>query len=94
MKLHWTRRALRRLHDITAYIAEDRPSSAAGVAEHIELSASMLTQHALLGRAGRQKSARELVVADTPYIIVYRVARTRVEILTVIHAARRWPDAL
>lgn len=44
-----------------------------------------------MGRAGRVAGTRELVVADTPYIIPYRVRGDAVEILRVFHAARKWP---
>jgi plasmid stabilization system protein ParE len=33
-------------------------------------------------------------VPHTPYFIAYQIAGDDVEILAVIHAARRWPDRL
>jgi len=45
-----------------------------------------------MGRAGRVAGTRELVVAETPYIIPYRVRGDAVEILRVFHAAREWPE--
>jgi toxin ParE1/3/4 len=45
-----------------------------------------------LGRAGRVAGTRELVVAEAPYIIPYRVRGDAVEILRVFHAARKWPE--
>jgi toxin ParE1/3/4 len=47
-----------------------------------------------MGRQGRIDGTRELVIHGLPYIIPYRVRRGRVEILAVIHAARRWPTRL
>jgi plasmid stabilization system protein ParE len=44
----------------------------------------------MLGRFGSVEETRELVVAGTPYIVVYRVTR-RVEILRIRHGAQRWP---
>ncbi|HLH88791.1 MAG TPA: type II toxin-antitoxin system RelE/ParE family toxin [Xanthobacteraceae bacterium] len=35
---------------------------------------------------------RELVIVGSPYFVPYRVRGERVEILRVIHGARRWPD--
>ena len=37
---------------------------------------------------------RELVLADTPYLIAYKVSETEIAILTVLHAAQRWPEDL
>ncbi len=46
-----------------------------------------------LGRRGRVKATRELVVAGTPFIVAYTVLRGQVvEILAVIHGAQEWPD--
>ena len=36
-------------------------------------------------------NTRELVVAGTPYIVIYRVGRERIDILRVVHGAQRWP---
>jgi toxin ParE1/3/4 len=43
---------------------------------------------------GRIEGTRELLVAKTPFIVAYRVRNGDVEILAVIHHARRWPDRL
>jgi plasmid stabilization system protein ParE len=47
-----------------------------------------------MGRSGRIKATRELVLVDVPYIVPYHVTGETVEILTVMHAAQRWPQAL
>jgi toxin ParE1/3/4 len=47
-----------------------------------------------MGRAGRTAGSRELVVSGTPYIVAYRLRGRTVELLGVIHAARRWPNRL
>jgi toxin ParE1/3/4 len=47
-----------------------------------------------IGRPGRVRGARELVVVGTPYVIPYRVKGEEVQILRVYHAARRWPKRL
>ncbi|MCY0092693.1 type II toxin-antitoxin system RelE/ParE family toxin [Hoeflea ulvae] len=92
--IRWTRRALGRLDHIGAYIAQDNPEAAARVISRIVTAVDALAAHPAMGRAGRIRTTRELVLADSPYIIVYRVAENHVDILTVIHAAQKWPDEL
>ena len=45
-----------------------------------------------MGRTGRARGTRELVFADLPYIVVYRITDA-VDILAVVHAARKWPKS-
>jgi toxin ParE1/3/4 len=46
----------------------------------------------LMGRLGRVEGTRELVIANTPYILIYRVKLESVEILRVFHTSKRYPD--
>jgi toxin ParE1/3/4 len=62
------------------------------MAERIEETVAGLSDHPELGRPGRVPQTRELIVPGTPYIVPYLVKEDVVEILTVLHAARRWPD--
>lgn len=93
MKIFWTRLAIGDLNETYDYISQENPSAAEGVLERIRKSAAMLLRHPGLGRNGRVEDTRELVVSSTPFVIAYRINRQRIEILAVIHAARRWPDA-
>jgi toxin ParE1/3/4 len=43
-----------------------------------------------MGRVGRIAGARELIIAGTPYIVPYRLRGDEIEILRVIHNARKW----
>jgi plasmid stabilization system protein ParE len=45
-----------------------------------------------MSRPGRVAGTRELIVAGTPHIVAHRVAASRIDILAMIHAARRWPS--
>ena len=47
-----------------------------------------------MGRPGRVVGTCELVVADTPYIIPYRVGRERLELIAVFHGRQKWPVKL
>lgn len=93
MKVAWTRLAIEDLNSAYEYIAAKNPSAACSVVGRIEAAVKALGAHANLGRAGRVEETRELLVPDTPFIIAYHVGKKRVEILAVVHAARRWPSS-
>jgi addiction module RelE/StbE family toxin len=86
----WTRRARRNLDDIGSYIASDDPTAAARVVERVASSVDRLAEYPMLGRSGAVEETRELVVAGTPYIVIYRLTH-RVEILRIRHGTQRWP---
>jgi addiction module RelE/StbE family toxin len=90
LKLRWTNPALRDLEEIGDYFARDDKAAAvrnvAAVFDRVDLR----TDQPLLGRSGRVAGTRELVVSDTPYIAAYRVLGDEVQILAVLHGARRW----
>ncbi len=92
--IRWTKRALRRLDEIGAYIAQDSPAASARVVARIVLAADALVEHPGLGRPGRLTGSRELAFSDIPYIIPYRVTRHDIEILTVMHTSQQWPRKL
>jgi toxin ParE1/3/4 len=92
MRVRWTRKALRALDAIADYIAQDRPMAAERMVEHIRDSVDQLAQFPSLGRAGRVPGTRELIVGGSPFIVPYRIREDVIEIITVFHAARRWPD--
>lgn len=95
MKLSWTAPALSDLAAVHAHIAEDNPRAAVAMVERIvaraELQLSRLPES---GRSGRIANTRELVVSGTPYILPYRIRGEAIQILRVLHTARRWPDRL
>jgi toxin ParE1/3/4 len=91
MRLIWARPSLNDLESINDYIASDSPAAALDQLDAIETQVRLLVDHPRLGRMGRVQGTRELVVARTPYVVVYRVVGEAIEILRVMHAARRWP---
>ncbi len=94
MRVRWLRTALANLDEEAAYIAKDDPSAAGRVVLRILRAVELLKKNPALGRVGRVAGTRELVVADTAYIIPYRVRGDAVEILRVFHSARKWPGKL
>ena len=93
-QLRWTRRAIRRLESISDYIAKDNSAAADRVNVRLRSVTEKLRTHPAMGRVGRIAGTHELVLSDIPYIIAYRVTETRVEVLTIIHTSRRWPEEL
>jgi toxin ParE1/3/4 len=57
----------------------------------IQTSVDRLSGYPESGRPGRVAGTRELVVARTPFIVVYRVERHAVLILRVLHGKQQWP---
>ncbi|MBB5518831.1 type II toxin-antitoxin system RelE/ParE family toxin [Amphiplicatus metriothermophilus] len=92
MRVRFTRPALADLEEAFAFIAERNPQAAADVIDAVEGAVAALARHPRLGRPGRVKGTRELVVAGAPFVAAYRITGETVDILAVIHAARRWPD--
>jgi toxin ParE1/3/4 len=91
MAVVWRRQAEQDLQRIFDFILEHNPAAAQRVAERIERRVAELQAHPRAGRRGRVAGTRELVVAGTPYIVAYRVKGRRIDILAVLHGARRWP---
>jgi toxin ParE1/3/4 len=83
----WSPLARARLREIRAYIALDKPDAAERMATRIVAVVELLRTH--LGRAGAEPGNRELVIGGTPYIVLYRVQRTRIGITTIWYAAQR-----
>jgi len=91
MKVVWSRRAIRHLIHLRAYIAGDSERNAALVAKRILEAVDLLLTHPEIGRPGRVLGTRELVLPDTPYIIPYRVRRERLELIAIFHGRQKWP---
>jgi toxin ParE1/3/4 len=78
-----------RLREIRDYVARDKPQAAERLAMRIVAMVEALRTHPYLGRAGAEPGIRELVIGNTPYIVLYRVQSERVIISTIWHGAQR-----
>ena len=92
MKIKWVRLALTDLDQAAAFISQDNPQAAKRIVKRIRDAARLLSDQPNVGRPGRVHGTRELVIADTPFILPYRVVRDTVQILRVLHGARKWPE--
>jgi toxin ParE1/3/4 len=91
MQVRWTAPAAQDLEDITLFILRNSESAARAVAKALFDAANSLDVLPSRGRVGRIPGTRELVVTGLPYIVLYEVADTAVQILHIYHGARNWP---
>jgi plasmid stabilization system protein ParE len=89
MPVRWTSPALADIATIQAYLSAFNPDAAHRVAAELVLCGDSLALFPERGRRGSVAGTRELVPL-APYVIVYRVAADGgVDILRVVHGARR-----
>ncbi|MEA2879887.1 MAG: toxin ParE1/3/4 [Hyphomicrobiales bacterium] len=92
MRIVWTAPALREIEAIGDYIALESPRASARIVTRVFDRVDTLADHPEMGGPGRIPGTRELVITNTPFIVPYRVRGDRIEVLSVFHGARRWPD--
>ena len=91
MRIRWLDEAVFVLIKIRKHIAADKPQTANRAAFLISQSIEPLIEYPDIGRPGRIEGTRELILTALPYIIPYRMKNDNIEILRVLHAARKWP---
>lgn len=91
--MEWTGRSLDDREKIYRYLAGETGGLAIPdqIDASIERTTDLLNGFPQAGRPGRIARTRELLVAGTPYLLVYKVRGSGVWILRVIHQAQRWP---
>lgn len=92
MKLIWLPAARRERQHQIAYIGEENPDAAIEIGTAIFRAVENLLDFPQMGRLGRVKGTRELIVSGTPFLVVYRVQPDAIFILRLLHGAQRWPD--
>ena len=92
MIIDWLPEANRNRFAQLDYIAQDNPLAAAEQDEEIEHQVDMLLQHPKMGRPGRVKGTRELVIGRTSFFAVYRLEGSkRIQIIRLLHGSQQWP---
>ncbi|MEI6270384.1 MAG: type II toxin-antitoxin system RelE/ParE family toxin [Methylococcaceae bacterium] len=91
MQVKWTVSAGSDRENAINYIAVDSLTAALSQLDEIERQTDRLADYPKLGRPGRVKGTRELVVNRTPFIVVYRIKGEIIQILRVLHGAQQWP---
>jgi plasmid stabilization system protein ParE len=88
-RIVWTHAAWRDLEAVADFIAQDSPYYAASFVRQIRLYARSLGRLSMRGHVVPEigdKTIRELIVQN--YRLIYKVERTRVAILGIVHGAR------
>ena len=88
MRLRWLRSGSASLRRQVDFIASKNPAAARMVRHRIRSTVLRLLDFPQSGRTGQVPGTRELVVANLPYIVVYRVSGDAVEILRVFHTSQ------
>lgn len=92
-KLRWTSKAQKDIITIKEYIEKDNPQAAVDLTKKIVSKVvEQLSEFKNIGKAGRVPGTRELLIASTPYVAVYRVKGSSVEVLRVLHTSLKWPE--
>jgi len=93
MPIKWLKKALCNVEQAHDYIGQDNPAAAVRVVLKIQAAVAQLVESPLIGRPGRVEGTRELVVLQTPYIVIYRVKGNTVHIIRVLHSSRKYADS-
>ena len=93
MRIRWTTPAAKALLAVQDYIAKENLRAAFEVTQHIRLAVDQLRDHPKMGRDGRVRGTYELVIHGIPYIVPYRIRGKEVQVLSVYHTSRKWPES-
>ena len=93
MRIVWLDQADQDMFNAVEWLKERNPAAAKRITQLIYLQLKQLQQYPQLGRIGKIKDTRELVVHQTRYIAAYRVdfSKNTIEILALIHESQQWP---
>lgn len=92
MNLTWTESATVQLQAIRDYLARTSAGYAQALVERIVQRTEGLVHQPLLGPAVPEYSDETVrEVFEHPYRILYRVSEEQLQVITIVHAARRLP---
>lgn len=92
MQVKYTNIAIDDLNHAYDFIYQDSPKSARKVIETIELHINKLTDFPDIGKKGRVLRTQEMPVTGLPFIIIYRHKKDTIEIISILHTSRKYPD--
>jgi toxin ParE1/3/4 len=91
--IDWTGPAKDQLNQAYEYIASAKSEEVAvRIVSQIISTVQQLDAFPLLGRTGRIRGTRELVIATTPFVAAYTIEQDRIVILALLHGTHKWPE--
>ncbi len=92
-RLDWTEEALEEFDEAMRFYNERNPAAARRMADEIIKATQLLIDpFPTHGRPGRNIATFERVIGRrTPFILVYREKKDMVQIIRVLHHARKYP---
>ena len=91
--IEWSEHALRQLDQAYDFIALSNGEEVADrIRMQIYTSIEQLDAYPMLGRQGRVRGTRELVIVRTPYLAAYEIQKGHIYILAIYHGAQPWPE--
>jgi plasmid stabilization system protein ParE len=95
VKVTWTESAVAHLQAIHDHIALNSLNYALGMIDRIVGRSEQLANQPTSGQVVREYNTPEIrEVFERPFRVIYRILPDRVDVLAVIHAARRLPPSM
>jgi toxin ParE1/3/4 len=95
MNVHWTESALADLRAIETYVARHSPQYTQSLVQRLFDRSGQLADQPRLGAMvpeHEEETLRELI--EDSYRIIYRILEQQIDIVAVVHGARRLPRGL
>jgi addiction module RelE/StbE family toxin len=89
--IRWLPKAQKNLESELQRVAQENDAAAKRIAAIVKSRTETLEQFPESGRPGRVSGTRELVIAEFPYLLPYRVRGGVVEILRFFHTSQKPP---
>ena len=90
--LRWSKLAKGDLQAAWDVFPSDNAQAADALVDRIIGASEALERHPHMGRTGRVRGTRELVIPATPCILTYRMKEQTLIIVALTHGARKWPE--
>lgn len=93
LRVRWLPRAKAKRFRQLGYISEENADAAMRIDEQLDRQGDLLEVHPKMGRIGRVEGTRELVIARSRFLLVYRIRGDEVQIMRKLHGAQQWPPS-
>jgi toxin ParE1/3/4 len=89
-RVEWTKGALSQLEKAIGHIAKDNAPAADRLESNVFYHSDLLGEFSAIGRPGRAKGTRELVIHPN-YLLIYKVTPQTIRIVRFLHARQQYP---